>query len=149
MLEDAAPMPGVEDYIHAAERARNPCGSRIRFQAIMGRRQTRSVRTRTSHFETIVCRDDVGRAKPDPAAYLAAVSRILSVSGRPIAFALEDSPPGVKAAKRCRTLLRRSARADDQKSVISRSRHALGVPRRYAFARNSWKTCLNSLTAVD
>ena len=49
-------------------------------------------------FDTVQCSDDVGATKPDPAAYLAALDA-LDVSARQ-AIALEDSPNGVRAAKR-------------------------------------------------
>src|SRR5579864_4150660 len=48
-------------------------------------------------FECIRCRDDVARAKPEPDLYLA----VLECLGVPAAeaFAIEDSPNGVAAAK--------------------------------------------------
>lgn len=96
MLEDAVPMPGVEDYIDAAKQMD------IRIGVASGSRRSWVVDRLNRlglahHFETVVCRDDVGRAKPDPAAYIAAVEN-LGVSADQ-ALALEDSPPGVKAAK--------------------------------------------------
>ena len=51
-----------------------------------------------SAFDTVQCSDDVGATKPDPAAYLAALAA-LDVEARQ-AIALEDSPNGVRAAKR-------------------------------------------------
>jgi HAD superfamily hydrolase (TIGR01509 family) len=51
-----------------------------------------------STFDTVQCSDDVGVTKPDPASYLAALSA-LGVDARQ-AIALEDSPNGVRAAKR-------------------------------------------------
>ncbi len=49
-------------------------------------------------FDTLQCSDDVGTTKPDPAAYLAALDA-LGVTAQQ-AVALEDSPNGVRAAKR-------------------------------------------------
>lgn len=49
-------------------------------------------------FDTVCCADDVPRAKPDPALYLLATSR-LNVEPQQ-AIALEDSPNGLLAAKR-------------------------------------------------
>jgi HAD superfamily hydrolase (TIGR01509 family) len=49
-------------------------------------------------FDTIKCRDDVGRAKPEPDVYLA-VLKTLGVSGKE-AIAFEDSEAGSQAAKR-------------------------------------------------
>lgn len=97
MLKDAVPMPGVEDYIHTAKRLG------IRIGVASGSRRSWVVDGLDrlgllDHFDTVVTRDDVGgRAKPDPAAYVAAVSN-LGVAGDQ-AIALEDSLPGVKAAK--------------------------------------------------
>ena len=96
MLENAAPMPGVEEYLQTAKQLG------IRVGIASGSRQSWVVDRLdqlglSDHFETIVCRDDVGRAKPDPAAYLAAVSNLGVTADQ--AIALEDSLPGVKAAK--------------------------------------------------
>lgn len=97
MLKDAVPMPGVEDYIHTAKRLG------IRIGVASGSRRSWVVDGLDrlgllDHFETVVCRDDVGgKAKPDPAAYLAAVEHLGTRADQSIA--LEDSPPGVKAAK--------------------------------------------------
>ncbi|MDQ6772763.1 MAG: HAD-IA family hydrolase [Candidatus Dormibacteraeota bacterium] len=48
-------------------------------------------------WDCVRCRDDVGRSKPDPAVYLA----VLDCLGVPAAnaLAIEDSNPGVRAAK--------------------------------------------------
>ena len=96
MLQDAAPMPGVEDYIHDAKRLgiRIGVASGSRRSWVVDRLDQLGL---ADHFETIVCRDDVGRAKPDPAAYIAAVKNLEAIPDQ--AMALEDSPPGVKAAK--------------------------------------------------
>ena len=96
MLKGIAPMPGVEDYLRTAEQL----GIRVGIASGSRRSWVLSMLDQiglTDRFETIVCRDDVGRAKPDPAAYVAAVSNLGVTVDQ--AFALEDSPPGVKAAK--------------------------------------------------
>ena len=49
-------------------------------------------------FDCVRCRDDVARAKPDPDLYLA-VLECLGVAAAE-AFAIEDSPHGITAAKR-------------------------------------------------
>lgn len=49
-------------------------------------------------FDCLRCRDDVARAKPDPDLYIA-VLECLGVNAAE-AFAIEDSPNGVTAAKR-------------------------------------------------
>jgi beta-phosphoglucomutase-like phosphatase (HAD superfamily) len=48
-------------------------------------------------FDTVVCADDVGSSKPNPASYLTALSNLGVVAAQ--AFALEDSPNGVQGAK--------------------------------------------------
>ena len=96
MLEDVEPMPGVEDYIQTAKRL----GIGIGVASGSSRSWVADRLDRlglADQFETVVCRDDVGRAKPDPAAYIAAVQNLGTTPDR--ALALEDSPPGVKAAK--------------------------------------------------
>ena len=96
MLENALPMPGVENYIQTAERLgiRIGIASGSKRSWVISRLEQIGL---ADHFDTIVCRDDVGVAKPDPAAYLTAISN-LGVSADQ-ALALEDSLPGVKAAK--------------------------------------------------
>ena len=96
MLEGIAPMPGVEDYLCAAQQLRIRVGiaSGSSRSWVISRLDQLGL---TDRFETVVCRDDVGRAKPDPAAYLVAVSNLGVTADQ--AIALEDSPPGVKAAK--------------------------------------------------
>ena len=96
MLENAAPMPGVEEYLHTAKQLgiRLGIASGSKRSWVVDRLDQLGL---TDHFETVVCRDDVGSAKPDPAAYLAAVSNLGVTVDQTIA--LEDSLPGVKAAK--------------------------------------------------
>jgi beta-phosphoglucomutase-like phosphatase (HAD superfamily) len=50
------------------------------------------------YLTCIVGGDDVGRGKPDPAVYLGALEQLQVAPSE--AFALEDSPNGVLAAKR-------------------------------------------------
>ena len=96
MLEGITPMPGVKDYLCAAKRLgiRLGIASGSRRSWVLDRLDQIGL---VDHFETIVCRDDVGSAKPDPASYLTAVSNLGVTVNQ--AFALEDSPPGVAAAK--------------------------------------------------
>ena len=97
MLEGVGPMPGVEEYLCAAERLG------IRVGVASGSRRSWVVERLeqiglVDRLETIVCRDDVGgKAKPQPAAYLAAVENLGTTVGQ--TFALEDSLTGVAAAK--------------------------------------------------
>ena len=96
MLEGVGPMPGVEEYLCTAELLG------IRVGVASGSRRSWVVErleqiVLIDRFETIVCRDDVGgKAKPDPAAYLAAVENLGTTVGQ--TFALEDSLTGVAAA---------------------------------------------------
>ncbi len=48
-------------------------------------------------FEVVITGDDVARLKPDPEAYLVALSRLGVTSDQ--ALAVEDSPPGLAAAR--------------------------------------------------
>lgn len=50
------------------------------------------------YFATVQCKDDVGVAKPDPASYQAAIKTLGVDPDQAISF--EDSPHGVRAAKR-------------------------------------------------
>ena len=97
MLEGVPPLPGVEEYISTAKRL----GIRIGIASNSDRDWILPKLDRiglTKCFETIVCRDDVGGiAKPDPAAYLTAIANLGATAEQ--AIALEDSPPGVQAAK--------------------------------------------------
>ncbi len=96
MLDGAGPMPGVEDYIASARDLEIRLG--------IASSSTRSwVIPKLEHiglanaFDTIVCADDVGSSKPDPASYLTALGN-LGVTAEQ-ALALEDSPTGVLGAK--------------------------------------------------
>ncbi|MXZ03188.1 MAG: HAD-IA family hydrolase, partial [Chloroflexi bacterium] len=96
MLEGVQPMPGVEDYLSTAKRL----DMRIGIASNSNRDRVLPMLDQiglTECFDTIVCRDDIGRAKPDPDAYFAAVSNLGVTTDQ--AIALEDSPTGVKAAK--------------------------------------------------
>ena len=96
LFEDTVPLPGVEDYVASAREL----GLRIGIASSSPRSW---VSPKLEHiglagaFDTVVCFDDVGSAKPDPASYLKALAD-LGVSAEE-AFALEDSPNGVHGAK--------------------------------------------------
>ena len=96
LFKHAVPLPGVEDYIAGARER----GMRI------------GIASSSTHpwvdpkleqlglsdtFDTVVCADDVGSSKPDPASYLKAISDLGVAPDE--AFALEDSPTGVQGAK--------------------------------------------------
>ena len=96
LFEYAVPQPGVEDYIAAARER----GMGIGIASSSPRRWVDPKLDQlglADTFDTVVCADDVGSAKPDPASYLKAVSD-LGVTPEE-AFALEDSPTGVQGAK--------------------------------------------------
>ena len=92
LFEDAVPLPGVEDYIASARERGMGIG-------IASSSPRRWVDPKLEHlrladtFDTVVCADDVGSAKPDPASYRKAVSDLGVTPDE--AFALEDSPTGV------------------------------------------------------
>ncbi len=96
MLEDVPPLPGVEDYLSTAKRLDMHIGlaSNSNRDWIFPKLDHIGL---TECFDTIVCRDDVGAPKPDPAVYLTALAN-LGVTAEET-FALEDSPPGVQSAK--------------------------------------------------
>ena len=96
LFKYAVPLPGVEDYIATARER----GMRI------------GIASSSTHpwvdpkleqiglsdaFDTVVCSEDVGSAKPDPASYLRALADLGVTSDE--TFALEDSPTGVHGAK--------------------------------------------------
>jgi HAD superfamily hydrolase (TIGR01509 family) len=90
-------LPGVHQYLDEARRL----GVRLGVASSSSRRWVEGHLTRLGlrgHFEVVRCADDVARVKPDPALYLS----VLEATGVPArqAVALEDSPNGVRAAKR-------------------------------------------------
>ncbi len=96
LFEHAVPLPGVEDCIAAARER----GLRIGIASSSTHAWVEPKLERiglADKFDTVVCSDDVGSAKPNPASYLKALADLeVSVDE---AFALEDSPTGVQAAK--------------------------------------------------
>lgn len=90
-------LPGVEEYIAAAERL----GLRLGVASSSSRGWVAGHLARLGidrHFAAIACADDVARTKPDPALYRVALT---ALDLRPEeAIALEDSPNGIAAAKR-------------------------------------------------
>jgi HAD superfamily hydrolase (TIGR01509 family) len=90
-------MPGVEAVIHQAKEMglKLAVASSSRHQWVDGHLARLGL---LDYFDCTSCRDDVdGRAKPDPAVYLAALAK-LGVAGHE-AVALEDSLNGIRAAK--------------------------------------------------
>ncbi|MDE2823137.1 MAG: HAD family phosphatase [Chloroflexota bacterium] len=96
LFEQAVPLPGVEEYIAAARER----GMGIGIASSSPRRWVDPKLEQlglAETFDTVVCADDVGSAKPDPASYRKAVSDLGVTPDE--AFALEDSPTGVQGAK--------------------------------------------------
>ena len=97
-LVHAQPIrPGVEAYIADAQ----GLGLKLAVASSSPRDWVDGHLTRLglrSHFAAVLCVDDVGRGKPDPAVYLAALKALELTADRAIAF--EDSPNGAWAAKR-------------------------------------------------
>ncbi len=96
LFKDAVPLPGVEDYIVAARES----GMRIGIASSSPRRWVHPKLEQlglADTFDTVVCSDDVGSSKPNPASYLKAIADLGVTSDE--AFALEDSPTGVQGAK--------------------------------------------------
>lgn len=98
LLAAQSVLPGVESYLASARQLGLKVGlasSSAHSWVDMHLKQLKLFES----FDVICCRDDVeGRAKPDPAVYLSAVSALQIRPNQ--ALALEDSANGVLAAKR-------------------------------------------------
>src|SRR5579884_993585 len=89
--------PGVEAYIADAQHL----GLKLAVASSSPRDWVEGHLTRLglrTCFACIMCVDDVGKGKPDPAVYLATLKRLELTADR--AIALEDSPNGAWAAER-------------------------------------------------
>ena len=97
MVEAQPVLPGVERLImEARERGlRLAVASSSSREWVVGNLERLGL---AAHFAAIRCADDVAQVKPDPALYRMAVEAL----GVPpaAAAALEDSPPGITAARR-------------------------------------------------
>ena len=96
LFKHAVPLPGVEDYI-ATARDR---GIRIGIASSSTHSWVDPKLEQiglAAAFDTVVCSEDVGSAKPDAASYLRALADLGVTSDE--TFALEDSPTGVHGAK--------------------------------------------------
>ncbi|HEX6271096.1 MAG TPA: HAD family phosphatase [Anaerolineales bacterium] len=99
LIHSQSILPGVMDYIHEAKRLDLKL-------AIASSSQHFWVDTHAKrldifhHFDALICGDDVGsgRTKPYPDLFLKALDRLKIRKEEAIVF--EDSPNGVKAAKR-------------------------------------------------
>lgn len=93
------PMPGVMDYIHEAKRL----GLKLAIASSSDRAWVHDHARRIGvlgHFDPVITAEDVGpgRTKPNPDLFLLALDRLKVPKEAAIVF--EDSPNGVKAAKR-------------------------------------------------
>ncbi len=93
------PLPGVLDYIHQAKRL----GLKLAIASSSDRLwvETHSKRIGIlEYFDTVICAEDVGpgRIKPNPDLFLTTLSRLQVQKEAAVVF--EDSPNGIKAAKR-------------------------------------------------
>lgn len=88
-------LPGVVELLDAAGGAglRLAVASNSSHRHVDGHLESRGLRGR---FETVVCREDVARGKPEPDLYLAALARLGLAADEAVAF--EDSLPGHEAA---------------------------------------------------
>ena len=100
LLQSASPRPGVLDYLRDAKEL----GLAV---AIVSTDDTEwitqglSILGLLEAWDFIECADgDVSRAKPSPALYLSALERLGIAPSQ--AIAIEDSPNGIRAAKRAR-----------------------------------------------
>jgi HAD superfamily hydrolase (TIGR01509 family) len=96
MLRSLGALPGVEEYILAAKQlnlklAVASSSSREWVEGHLGRLDL------LKYFDCLCCGDEVAHKKPHPELYITALSR-LGVRANE-AFALEDSPNGVRAAR--------------------------------------------------
>ena len=121
LFKHAVPLPGVEDYIATARER----GMRI------------GIASSSTHpwvdpkleqiglsdaFDTVVCSEDVGRSKPNPASYLRALADLGVTSDE--TFALGGLPNRRSGSQECGPALRSRARRHDPRSLVR--------PRRYA-----------------
>lgn len=95
VVEGARPRPGVEELVTAL-RSHTPLAVASNSPGRMVREALEAAGMDGS-FDVIVGGDEVARPKPAADVYLAACGRLGATPGR--SAALEDSPPGISAAK--------------------------------------------------
>jgi HAD superfamily hydrolase (TIGR01509 family) len=97
LIEKQPVLPGVEAYLKDAKRLGLKTGlaSSSSCKWVTGHLTRRGL---VGYFDVIRARDDVQRTKPDPELYCTVLAE-LGVRGEE-AIALEDSPNGIRAAKR-------------------------------------------------
>ena len=97
LLAAEQPLPGVDDILAEAEKLRLKLAvaSNSSRDWVTGHLARLGLRAR---FDSILCADDVGPIKPDPAIYRATLDTLHLQAYQVLAF--EDSPRGILAAKR-------------------------------------------------
>jgi HAD superfamily hydrolase (TIGR01509 family) len=97
LLAAEQPLPGVKDILAEAEELR----LKLAVASNSSRDWVTGHLTRLglwAQFDSVMCADDVGAIKPDPAIYRATLDALHLQADQVIAF--EDSPRGILAAKR-------------------------------------------------
>lgn len=99
LIHSQGPLPGVMDYLREAKRL----GLKLAIASSSDRAWVRRHADRLGvleYFDQVITREDVGlgRTKPNPDLFLTALDRLQVPKEAAIIF--EDSPNGVKAAKR-------------------------------------------------
>ena len=96
LFEQAALLPGVKDYIASAREHGLWIGIASSSPRSWVHPKLEQIGL-ADFFDTVVCSDDVGSVKPNPASYLTSLANLSVTADQ--AFALEDSPNGVQGAK--------------------------------------------------
>ena len=90
-------LPGVEDYVRDAGQLGVKVGVASSSTRKWVEEHLQRLSIGPSAWDAIVCREDVGRTKPDPALYLETLRRLQASAAQAIAF--EDSINGIRAAR--------------------------------------------------
>lgn len=90
-------LPGVEDYLRDARQLGLKVGIASSSTRKWVEEHLQRLSIGPSAWDTIVCREDVVRTKPDPALYLESLRRLQASAAEAIAF--EDSVNGIRAAR--------------------------------------------------
>jgi HAD superfamily hydrolase (TIGR01509 family) len=99
LIHSLGPLPGVLEYLHEAKRL----GLKLAIASSSDRSWVHGHAGRIgvlAYFDQVITREDVapGRTKPNPDLFLTALDRLRVPKEAAVVF--EDSPNGVKAAKR-------------------------------------------------
>ncbi len=96
LIAQQPPLPGVVNYLHAAQRLglRVGLASSSSCDWVTGHLKRLGL---LAYFQAILARDDVARTKPDPELYQAAAARLNVAPTEALAF--EDSLHGIRSAR--------------------------------------------------